>query len=383
LEMMGKISTSDLMSKYIPGVPADKSSITLHQLLTMSSGFPEAMGHDYDPVKREEFIQMAMDAPLEFAPGTAYLYSNVSYSILGAIVELVSGADYESFCRTHLWQPAGMYETGYVQPEWNSKALSVGYTRDGERWGTSLEHPWDIDGPFWHLKCNGGVLSTARDMYNWYRALKKNEILDANAKKKMYTPWVAEGEGAPSHYGYGWVIVTTQRGTTLITHNGGNGVFFADYLNFEDEDVFVFIQSNSSKEGMQDVAWELGRMINIPGYEPELRSYTLLPVTLQQAEQQCQCSTISALIDCIAGNGKLETFLQQNLGPGFLNAFPLEEHVAIFSDVRKELAEMSMTSILMAGEEVQLLYSDAQGKALRLNITLNEAGKIRGLRLGG
>ncbi|MBL7944338.1 MAG: hypothetical protein JNM00_16355, partial [Flavobacteriales bacterium] len=118
--------------------------------------------------------------------------------------------------------------------------------------------------------------------------------------------------------------------------------------------------------------------------KPELRSYTLIPVTLQEAEQACGCTTVSALIDCIAGNGEsLETFLQHNLGPGFLNAFPIEEHIAVFSDVRRDLVGMKVESIYMAGEELQLRYVDDQGKELRLNISLNEAGKIRGLRLAG
>lgn len=272
LERTGKLSVNDLMSKYVANVPKDKEAITLHHLLTHSAGFPGAIGDDYAPIGREQFLQLAMLTPLEFAPGTGYGYSNVGYSILGAIVEHVSGEGYEAFLRDQLLAPAGLKRTGYLLPGVPRGELAVGYAKGGSRWGTMLDHPQAADGPYWHLRCNGGLLSTARDMYDWTEALRTHRVLDSSAVRRMWTPYVQEGEGADSHYGYGWAIFTTPRGTKLVTHNGGNGIQFADVLCYVDEGVTVVLMSNANVRGQQNMAWEVGRMVFDPAYVAEVRA---------------------------------------------------------------------------------------------------------------
>jgi CubicO group peptidase (beta-lactamase class C family) len=116
---------------------------------------------------------------------------------------------------------------------------------------------WDTDGPYWNLKGNGGVLSTLDDLYRWNRAMRGERILPETWKKKMYTPYVPEGPRAKSHYGYGWVIVPTIRGTRLITHNGGNGIFFDEVRNYIDEDVVVITASTTASHSIQTRTREL------------------------------------------------------------------------------------------------------------------------------
>jgi CubicO group peptidase (beta-lactamase class C family) len=96
LEMQGKLAVTDLASKYLDGVPADKAAITLHHLLTHSSGLESDFSPtDYDPVGREEYVQRALQSTLLFTPGEGYEYSNAGYSLLAAIVERGSGQPYE------------------------------------------------------------------------------------------------------------------------------------------------------------------------------------------------------------------------------------------------------------------------------------------------
>ncbi|MFN0030971.1 MAG: serine hydrolase domain-containing protein [Flavobacteriales bacterium] len=384
LEMQGKLKTTDLMSRYISDVPADKKDITLHQLLTMNAGLVEAFGDDYEALNRDAFLKRAMESTLVSPPGTEYLYSNVNYSILGSIVELVSGKDYETYCRENLWLPAGMNFTGYVLPDWSKMNISVGYNKQDENTGTSLAKNWDKDGPYWNLKCNGGVLSTCDDMYRWYLALQGETVLSAAAKTKMYTPHIAEGPEGQSHYGYGWAIFKTMRNTRLITHNGGNGIFFADYLNYEDENTFVFLQSNASKRGQQDVAWELGRMMLIPGYEPEIKSYNPKPTTVDEVEKQFNTKTISALIGFATGKytGTTETFVQDNLGPGLLQSMPLAEHTGMFDMLKKDLTGATFLELLQAGNEIEFHFTMPDGQTMQVITELNMEGKIRGLRFG-
>jgi CubicO group peptidase (beta-lactamase class C family) len=245
LETQGKLKVTDLMSKYLQGVPPDKAEITLHQLLTHTAGFMDALGDDYEPIGREEFVKLAFGSKLQSKPGVRYSYSNVGFSLLGIIVELVTGRNYEDFLQEALFKPAGMTRTGYLRPGFAKGELAVGY-QDGRRWGTALDRPWRPEGPGWHLRANGGILSTVGDMHRWYLALKKNSVLSDVAKAKYFAPQVKEYPDGDSYYGYGWVTQKTGAGTDLIWHNGGNGIYNA-FMGFEPKtDLMIIVSSNIS-----------------------------------------------------------------------------------------------------------------------------------------
>ena len=247
LEMQGKLSTDDLLSKYIDGVPADKKSITLHQLLTHTAGFGGASGDDFAPDgTRDRVVRQVLAEPLLSAPGETYRYSNIGYSLLGAVVEIVSGQSYEAYLAEHLFAPAGMKRTGYLLPGYEPSELAVGY-REGRRWGTVLERPMLEDGPSWHLRANGGIHSTVDDMRLWHRALLDDTVLSAAAREKYFHPFAAEGPDGESHYGYGWSISESPTGGTRIAHNGGNMVFGADCHRYVEDGLMMFVTKTSSE----------------------------------------------------------------------------------------------------------------------------------------
>ena len=269
LEMLDLISVNDLMSKYISDVPKDKKDITIHHLLTHSAGFPGSIGRDDDLVSTEQFIKDALSSPLKFTPGSKYRYSNVGYSILAIILEKQSGMTYESFLKKYIFQPAGMESTGYVLSEGIEKKQATGYDRRGDRWGKLTEKNWGPEGPGWHLKGNGGILSTVEDMHRFDLALRGNKILSEEAKKKLYARHIEEGEGAGTYYGYGWAIFPTPRNTDLITHNGGNGIFFADFLRYIDENITIVFMTNAASRKYESIPWEIARILLKPGYVPD------------------------------------------------------------------------------------------------------------------
>ncbi|MDQ2672779.1 MAG: beta-lactamase family protein, partial [Actinomycetota bacterium] len=167
LEMMGKLSVSDPMSEFVGPVPDDKRAITVHHLLTHTSGLTDQLGGDYEALSRKEMLDGALESELWSAPGTEYSYSNLGYSILAAIVEKASETSYERFMASHLFELAGMRQTGYVLPAWKPDQVAVEYDENGEPKGKPFDHPWAEDGPYWNLRGNGGLLSTARDMFRW------------------------------------------------------------------------------------------------------------------------------------------------------------------------------------------------------------------------
>jgi CubicO group peptidase (beta-lactamase class C family) len=242
LEEDGKFRVTDPVARYVGGVPPDKSGITLHHLLTHSSGLSDPDVGDFDPVPLQEYVRQTFARPLLFAPGKGYSYANANFSLLGAILEKLSGTSTERVLRARLFLPNGMYETGYTLPAWGEDRFAQGYEAGGARWGTILERPAAPDGPHWALRANGGIHTTAYDMLRWARGLLAGRALSAASIAKLWSPHVPEGGGA--FYGYGWSIAKAPGGAKLVTHNGGNGVYFADLGIVPDAGLVAFVMTN-------------------------------------------------------------------------------------------------------------------------------------------
>lgn len=243
LEERGALSVHDPITRFFEGVPADKREITLHHLLTHTSGFTTDLGSDADPITANALLVMALASPLEFEPGARWDYSNAGYSLLGMVIERVSGRGYEEFVRQELLLPLGMRSTGYVQVNWPSAALAYGYVR-GNLYGRTPEQGWRADGPGWHLRANGGLQSTVGDMHRWLTMLRGQGPLSA-AQVERWTTGYADGGGGRS-YGYGWEVTELPEVGRLIAHNGGNPAFGADFVWLPDREIFFYVHGNSS-----------------------------------------------------------------------------------------------------------------------------------------
>ncbi len=260
LASQGKVSFDDAITRYFQNVPPDKQAITLHHLLTHTAGFPGAIGDDFEKIPRDAFIERAMQTELVAAPGEQYHYSNVGFSLLAAIIELVTGQSYESFLRENLFLPAGMQRTGYVLPAWDEADIVVGYS-GAQRWGKPTELMWGENGPGWHLQGNGGILSTIDDMYQWGKAILGQGVFTEAEKKTYLTPYVPEGPGAENYYAYGWVRMKSSRGTEVITHNGGNPYIQNDMYIYPEEWVIVYITSNNGEFSAIDFSGQVLEML--------------------------------------------------------------------------------------------------------------------------
>lgn len=379
LEMMGKLTVQDALEKYFPGAPADKKKITLHQLLTHTAGFKPAIGDDYEPLTRDAFIEKAMATPLDAAPGERYDYSNVGYSILAAIVELAGGMGYEQFLHKYLFEPAGMQHTGYVIPDWKGQTLATGY-RGKERWGRSNEKPWAADGPYWNLKGNGGILSNTADMYRWHEALLTDKILDTAAKARLYGRHVKEGPDAETYYGYGWAIFPTRRKTWLVTHNGGNGIYFCDVLRFLDEKLVIIYQTNAAQRGLGDLAFLLARMVFDPKFVPGIK-----PAAATQEFKTIAVSPNGKLLEgltavMINGNEEaLKKYISENFSLQFRDAVPLAERLPRLKRIGSRIKDAPVEKLVYDGEKTDIHYITPEGRLIFG--VLVTGGKISGIML--
>ncbi|MEL6811116.1 MAG: serine hydrolase [Bacteroidota bacterium] len=269
LEELNLLNVEDSIHTFFSNLPDDKKDITLHQLLTHTSGLVGEVGEgDFDEIPTEVFFNRLFASPLQYKPGTKYAYSNAGYSVLARIIELVSGMEYESFLHQYLFKPAGMTDTGYFIPDWKHAEIASGYAYNVVGLGTLISRFQKTGVISWNLKGNGGIHSTTGDMFKWYQALKNHKVITQGSFKKLTTPYVQEYEDGQSHYAYGWAIYRTENNSKIISHNGGNGIFFHDYIWLPEEDIVIILFTNASSRETE-VAWPIRKMMFDADYQVE------------------------------------------------------------------------------------------------------------------
>ncbi|WP_375560168.1 serine hydrolase [Bernardetia sp. OM2101] len=263
----GKIKTSDKISSYFAQTPIDKRDITIHQLLTHTSGISNRTGgFRYDEASKQQFLKEFFESELQSKPGAKYQYANANYIMLTVILEFVSGQTYSSFLNDYLFEPTQMKSTGYKSINFSTERLAHGYyyNRNDEQWadwGTTQQH-LPYNDKHWYSIGKGDIHSTIEDLYKWHVALKNNIVLASKTRTIQETPYVAENDKMTSFYGYGWAISQSNRDTKIVAHNGSNGLYFADFVRFIDDDVVVIYITNAFLGSeSENVAREIGKMI--------------------------------------------------------------------------------------------------------------------------
>ena len=101
------------------------------------------------------------------------------------------------------------------------------------------------------------MLTTALDIFRWNLALDGEAVLDEDAKKKLFDPYLRETPNGDSYYGYGWVILQTRLGK-VAWHNGGNAWSYTELTRLLDRGVMVFWVTNQYKD--TSAGWNLTRI---------------------------------------------------------------------------------------------------------------------------
>ncbi len=359
----GKLSVHDPISLYFDNVPTDKKDITLHQLLTHSAGLPGAIGDDYEAITTLDFQKRVWEQTLLFQPGQGYEYSNVGYTLLGMIVEKISGLSYSAFLEENIFKPAGMMTAGYYNTNADYHNLVHGYLQDGSDWGTSHDKKWNGKEPYWNLKANGGILMSATDMYTWYLALRHNKVLTPALLKIQTTPYVDEGGG--SFYGYGYALDAQG---DCVQHNGGNRIFKADFRWFPKADLFLFSATNDANVRLFRLNDEIVRILET-GSLPEAIVWELIPMDIFPSDENQY--TARAFIDMIQSYTieKADVFIPEYCTPGMLERNGQERLYNLFNMLHGDIQPDSIESISKGGEKI-LVVMKAREENARLKITL-------------
>lgn len=264
----GKLRFDDTLAKILPEYPnSDRASrITVRQLLGHTAGLGDLFGDSAYDAKREyssplEVASLVANRPLLFPPGTSWSYSNEGYVVLGAVIEKISGEKYDDYLRRHVFEPAGMPHTGNFSADDVVPNRAVGYRH-------RASDPLGVRPPYGNRTFvgkglpAGGAYTTARDLWNFNRALLAGKILDPGIRDSLWTgrsplPW-----DKTQKYGYG-IIVSSAGSHTVLGHGGGGSGTGIDneFRFFSDGSYSVVVLANIDPPAASDLAPALVRFL--------------------------------------------------------------------------------------------------------------------------
>lgn len=259
LEADGKLRVDDPVGKHLSEVPAKWKDVTLHQLMSHTSGVPENLtkallkGMWPQPIDKGKLFDHIKESPLDFKPGEKWSYSNTGYALLGQIIEKITGKSYGDFLKARIFEPLGMHDTGVDHRRLVLKNRADNY---GTFMGQTA-HALYID--LSQVYSAGSMYSTVGDLLKWDNALYTDKILSKSARERMWTP-IRNG------YGYGWLI-GRRFGRLRMAHTGGLPGCHTFVLRYPGSHVYVAVLCNLEGSPFDKVANELAAIMHGEPYD--------------------------------------------------------------------------------------------------------------------
>jgi CubicO group peptidase (beta-lactamase class C family) len=270
LRERGRIKLEDSVCLYVSPCPDAWKGVTIHHLLTHTSGIPSYSGMaswretNMVPKTIEQMLAIFRDLPLAWVPGEKYAYNNSGYFLLGVVIEKASGKKYERALQDMILTPLGLTDTGY---DWSRTIIprrASGYSGKGD----TLQNvaALDMQQPY----AAGSLYSTVDDLLKWDQALYTDTLLPAAARQLMWTPF-------KDNYAYGWIIgepaAAVFGGHRRVAHGGGINGFTSVIVRLPDPNVTVIVLSNNASAtasliGRDVAAIYYGQPYTAPGAAP-------------------------------------------------------------------------------------------------------------------
>jgi CubicO group peptidase (beta-lactamase class C family) len=265
LQNEGKLSVNDKLSKYFSGLP-NGDKITIEHLLTHTSGMynytddEELMKSDVTRhYSRDAMLAIFRNFKSDFEPGTKWNYSNTGYSMLGYIIEKVTGKPYERVVRERILQPLHMDQSGFDYTNLKAETKSKGYFAI---MSDSVMPAPTVDSTIAYSA--GALYSTVRDLYKWERAIYTDKILPAASWQKIFTPY-------KNNYGYGWSVGKAS-GKDYMAHSGGIHGFSSFIMRFPQDELVAIVLDNASGSSSGIIARQLSNIaLGLPYTIPKVK----------------------------------------------------------------------------------------------------------------
>jgi D-alanyl-D-alanine carboxypeptidase len=250
LQQDGKLTIDDPLSKYLPDFP-NAGRITLRNLLNHTSGLVDYLDIlDAKDLSTPKILAALRKAPLRFAPGTQYQYSNSNYILLGEVVHKASGVPFDAFVRRRVFQPLGLVSTSVGTAPKDLPNGALGYTVVDGRIALAPQLPASaLDFP------DGGVNTSVRDLVKWDAALDSGQLVRDNLLQMMFTPG-PHGDETTYRYGLGLVIDNVY-GHREVAHQGEYGGYAGENVTFPDDRFSVILLGNTEGFNEELIAREI------------------------------------------------------------------------------------------------------------------------------
>ncbi len=224
----GKVRMNDPVAKYLPEFAQNgKEDITVRQLMTHYSGLAPDLDLTTPWEGKNTAYQLAFIEPPETTPGSGFVYSDINFIMLGALVERVSGETLDAYATQHIFAPLKMTRTRFVPPPaWRAKIAPTQYDENEHMLRGVVHDPTArrMGGVAGHA----GLFSTADDLAKFAQALLNGGggILAPATVEKMTSPETPPS--APVLRGFGWDIdspFSSNRGDLLPVGSFGHTGF--------------------------------------------------------------------------------------------------------------------------------------------------------------
>lgn len=269
----GKLDLDADVTAYLPDYQTHGRRISVRRLLDHTSGIkgytemPMFGAFMVRSLPRDSLVARFQAEPLDFEPGTALIYNNSAYFLLGLIIEKVSGQPYEEYVAKRLFEPLGMSRSSYCDSRAVVARRAHGYDQGPAGLGPRryLDHLW----PY----AAGSLCSTAGDLVRWNQALHGGGLLSAASYAAMITPAPLE-DGTPTRYAMG-LMRMDDNGRRALTHGGGINGYLSDGWYYPDEGLIVVVLQNSAgQRGPTPLARSLVEAVIGRGTPPEAGTFT-------------------------------------------------------------------------------------------------------------
>ena len=206
LAEQGKIRLNDNISVYLKDA-ADGDHITVNQLLNHTSGLGEHQTLENCHIVNEQGV---------------HCYANVNYSLLGKIIEQVTGSTFEEYLTANIIDPLGLANTAASQEKSIANGLIDGHT---DYWGFSVKSSpkYPVSDNAWITVPAGYMSSSANDLARYLQMyLRGGEgiISQRSIDNMFYEDTVFVDGDVPYWYGYGWATVKEPLPEPVLRHSG-------------------------------------------------------------------------------------------------------------------------------------------------------------------
>jgi len=252
-----KLNLDDEITKFIPDYPTNGNKITIHHLLTHTSGIKSYTSlkklnaiskQDLTPL---ELIDFFKNEPIDFVPGDKFKYNNSGYVILGYIIEKVSGQSYANFVEEQIFKKLNMTASQYASNSKVIKNRASGY-QDDEGYVNTREISFTL------TYSSGSLMSNLSDMFKWQEAIKSNLLISKKTTKKAFTNYTLNN-GDHINYGYGWKIKTISN-IQSFEHGGAIWGFKSMGVYLPDLDIYVVGLTNCLCNSPTKVTREIAKL---------------------------------------------------------------------------------------------------------------------------